>query len=64
MPYQRPDVAEQEEEEEEEKIKPFLKLEFYKNGSYKNIFRPKDLKDSTFKKNGRIFRSYNSSYKK
>ena len=33
---------------EEEKVKPFLKLEFYKNGSYRNIYRPFNLSQQRF----------------
>jgi len=32
----------------EEEALPFLKLEFYKNGSYKNIFRPVGLSESNY----------------
>ena len=33
---------------EEEQVKPFLKLEFYKNGSYRNIYRPFNLSQQRF----------------
>ena len=33
---------------EKEKVDPFLKLEFYSNGSYKNILRPEELSDEAY----------------
>ena len=45
------EIEEEEEildEIEEELIKPFLKFEFYQNGSYRNIYRPKDLSQNNF----------------
>ena len=45
------EIEEEEEildEIEEELVKPFLKFEFYQNGSYRNIYRPKDLSQNNF----------------
>ena len=33
---------------EDDLVKPFLRLEFYQNGSYRNIYRPKDLSQKSF----------------
>jgi len=42
------DNEEEEEIVEDELVKPFLRLEFYKNGSYRNIYRPIDLSQKSF----------------
>ena len=37
-----------EDEDTKEQIKPFLKLVFYQNGTYKDIFKPYNLADNSF----------------